>query len=78
MKNYNEFLREQEELNEGIFDALKGAWKFLKGVNKTLTTIVSNYTKKLDSSKSWQTTLTDLDSQLIQPNIKYFEENMKT
>jgi hypothetical protein len=79
MKKYNEFLIEQEEaLNEGIFDALKSVMKFFKGVNQTLQTNIGNFTKKLDASKNWQDTLTNINTMVIQPNTKYFEENMKT
>lgn len=77
LQNFEEF-RNEQELNEGIFSALQSIWKFFKGVSKTLQTNIGNYTKKLDNSKTWQDTLTNINSMVIQPNIKYFEENMKT
>lgn len=78
MKKYEEFLREQESLNEGIFDALKNIMKFFKGVNRILQTNIENFTKKLDASKNWQDTLTNINTMVIQPNTKYFEDNIKT
>jgi len=77
LKSFEEFKKEQQ-MNEGIFDALKSVMKFFKGVSKTLQTNIGNFTKKLDNSKTWQDTLTNINSMVIQPNIKYFEDGMKS
>ena len=79
IKTFENFRNEKldQKLNEGLFDALKNVWKFFKGVNKTLQTSIGNYTKKLENSKTWQDTLTNITNMVIQPNTKYFDDNMK-
>jgi len=73
IKSYNEYT----ELNEGLFDALKNVFKFFKGVNQKLQTSMGNFTKKLQNSKDWNNTLSILNSDVIEPNTKYFEDSLK-
>ena len=73
IKSYNEYT----ELNEGLFAALQNVFKFFKGVSKTLQTSMGNFTKKLQNSKDWNNTLSILNSDVIEPNTKYFEDSLK-
>ena len=76
MKNIKSF-NEYTELNEGLFAALQNVFKFFKGVSKTLQTSMGNFTKKLQNSKDWNNTLSILNSDVIEPNTKYFEDSLK-
>ena len=79
IKTFENFRNEKldQGLNEGLFDALKSVWKFFRGVNKILQTNVGNYVKKLDNSKTWADTLTNITNMIITPNTKYFDDSMK-
>lgn len=77
IQSFEQFNREQE-LNEGkILDALKSIGRFFKGVSTTLQNNINAYTKKLETTKTWTEALNNLNTMLIQPNTKYFDENMK-
>ena len=79
IKTFENFRNEKldQELNEGLWDALKNVWKFFKGVNKKLQDSLGNFTKKLQISKDWNNTLSIFNSDIIQPYSKYFEDGMK-
>jgi len=72
IKNFEEFT------NEGKFwDALQKINRFFKGVNKKLQDSLGNFTKKLETSKDWNNTLSIFNSNILQPYSTYFEDSMK-